>query len=75
MLQTILDKAMGEVTQAVELKTLMWHESIEATERYYVELQVDEMAAELWGRFSSASSQISNGLGDGTVTEGGYNRG
>jgi integrase len=39
-----------------ELKTLMRHESIETTERYYVDLDADEFAKELWSSYSPAIS-------------------
>ena len=43
-----------------ELKTLMRHESIETTERYYVELEADELSNELWEKVLGTASQIGN---------------
>jgi len=39
------------------LMALMRHESIETTLDYYVELEADEIAAELWAGFHSTSGK------------------
>ena len=51
------------------LKLLMRHESIDTTMRYYVEMDVDDVAADLWAQHQAKSGQESAGSGTvlGTV--------